>query len=270
MMKNATFAAVMNQEENIFNRTTLLVGNEAMKRISEIRVIIFGIGGVGSWVAEGLVRSGVRNLTIVDSDRISITNVNRQSPATTKTIGRIKVEVMKSRLLDINPQAEVEAIEDIYNEETSVRFHLEEYDYVIDAIDSLSCKAALILHATSLPRHVKFFSSMGAALKIDCSQIRVDEFWNAKGCPLARALRQRFKRTKQLPRRKFKVVYSPEVLPNLGEALEPVGDVEQTVDWNARKAQINGSLVHITAVFGFTIVGEVMKDIYQNFGLKSD
>ena len=136
MMKNATFAAVMNQEENIFNRTTLLVGNEAMKRISEIRVIIFGIGGVGSWVAEGLVRSGVRNLTIVDSDRISITNVNRQSPATTKTIGRIKVEVMKSRLLDINPQAEVEAIEDIYNEETSVRFHLEEFDYVIDAIDS--------------------------------------------------------------------------------------------------------------------------------------
>ena len=111
---------------------------------------------------------------------------------------------------------------------------------------------------------------MGAALKIDCSQIRVDEFWNVKGCPLARALRQRFKRTKQLPRRKFKVVYSPEVLPNLGEALEPVGDVEQTVDWNARKAQINGSLVHITAVFGFTIVGEVMKDIYQNFGLKSD
>ena len=248
-------------QTTIFNRTLRLVGEEAMAAIGRQRVIIFGIGGVGSWVAESLVRSGIVHLTMVDSDRVSITNVNRQCPATTKTIGHVKVEAMKSRLLDINPQAEIEAIEDVYSEETRERFHLEDYDYVIDAIDSLSCKAELILHATSLPSSVKFFSSMGAALKMNPTQIMVDEFWRVKGCPLARALRQRFKRQQTFPRRKFRCVYSPEVLPNLGPAVDVDEAVEQTVDWNARKAQINGTMAHTTAIFGFTLAGLVMQDV---------
>lgn len=233
-----------------------------MERIAHARVIIFGVGGVGSWVAESLVRSGIGHLTLVDSDRISVTNINRQCPATTETVGMVKVEAMKSRLLTINPQADIQAICDVYSEETCDRFLLETYDYVIDAIDSLSCKAALILHATSLPNHVKFFSSMGAALKMDPTQIRVDEFWNVQGCPLARALRQRFKRERTFPSRKFKVVYSPEVLPNLGPVVEVNEEtVVQTIDWNAQKAQINGTMAHTTAIFGFTLAGLVMQSL---------
>jgi tRNA A37 threonylcarbamoyladenosine dehydratase len=155
---------------------------------------------------------------------------------------------MKSRLLDINPQAEVEALEEVYSSDTRDRFHLADYDYIIDAIDSLSCKADLILTATALPAHVRFFSSMGAAMKTDASQIRSDEFWNVKGCPLARALRQHFKRSKTFPRRKFRVVFSPELQPNLGPL-------------PADAAPYNGTLAHTTAIFGFTLAGLVIQDI---------
>ena len=242
----------MKNEANIFDRCERLVGAQAMERIAAARVIIFGIGGVGSWCAESLVRSGIRRLTIVDRDSVDITNVNRQCPATTKTIGEPKVAAMKSRLLDINPQAEVEAIEDVYNDETRDRFHLEGYDYIIDAIDSLSCKADLILTATALPRHIQFFSSMGAALKMDPQKVRTAEFWHVEGCPLARALRQHFKRTKQFPRRKFRVVYSPEILPNRG-ILDP------------ETAPYNGTFAHSTAIFGFTLAGLVIQDILSKF-----
>jgi len=252
----------MKSEHAIFNRTERLVGARGMQAISQAKVIIFGIGGVGSWVAEGLVRSGVGEVTLVDSDRVSITNVNRQCPATTRTVGDVKVEAMKTRLLEINPKVKVEALCDIYSPETRDRIHLEAYDYVIDAIDSLECKMELILHATSLPKHVKFFSSMGAALKMDPTKIRVAEFWKVEGCPLARALRQRMKRERRFPARKFQVVYSPEVLPNLGPLVEVVEDgVEQQVDWNARKAQVNGSLAHVTAIFGFTLAGLVLQEV---------
>ena len=261
------FAAMKPVEHQLFDRTERLVGHEAMERIASARVIIFGVGGVGGWVAESLVRSGVRRLTIVDSDRVEASNVNRQAPATSGTIGVIKVEAMKSRLLDINPQAEVEAIADVYDRAHAASYRLDEYDYVIDAIDSLQCKADLILHATSLPSHVKFFSSMGAALKMDPTQIRVDEFWNAKGCPLARALRQKFKRAKMFPRRKFRVVYSPELLSNRGEG--PADDTSGTnhqvasdaADWHAQKVHVNGTVAHTTAIFGFTLAGLVIQDI---------
>ena len=259
--KRSTFVAEMKSEHAIFNRTESLVGSDGMKAISAAKVIIFGIGGVGSWVAEGLVRSGVVHLTLVDSDRVGITNVNRQCPATVRTIGEVKVEAMKARLLEVNPKVEVEAIEGVYDSTTRDTFGLESYDYVIDAIDSLECKAALILHATSLPKRVKFFSSMGAALKMDPTKIRVSEFWQVEGCPLARALRQRFKRNREFPRRKFQVVFSPEVLPNRGDVLPVEDDVEQQVDWNARKAQVNGTVAHVTAIFGFTLAGLVLQDI---------
>ena len=270
----------MSIEKAILNRTRLLVGEDIMERITATRVIIFGVGGVGSWCAESLVRSGIRELTIVDSDRVCITNVNRQSPATMKTIGMVKVEAMKAKLLDINPKAKIQAIQDIYSADTRETFHLEDYDYIIDAIDSLECKAELIRHATSLPKHVKFFSSMGAALKMDPTQIRVDEFWNVKGCPLARALRQKFKRSQQFPRRKFRVVYSPEVLPNRGTASTcgtaacmcpkaENGPGRQDLlnhEWCSQKAQINGTMAHTTAIFGFTLAGLILQDIYQQTG----
>ena len=176
-------------DQAIFRRAELLLGDEAMGRIAEKRVIIFGVGGVGSWCAESLVRSGIRKLTIVDSDRVCITHINRQLMATTKTVGQAKVDALKERLLSINPSAEITALQQIFTAETAESFHLESYDYIIDAIDSLKDKALLILMATSLPskegdKRRAFFSSMGAALKLDPTRIKIAEFWKVTGVPL--------------------------------------------------------------------------------------
>jgi tRNA A37 threonylcarbamoyladenosine dehydratase len=235
----------MTTDDGIFRRSELLLGDEVMERIAQKRVIIFGVGGVGSWCAEGLVRSGIRQLTIVDSDRVCITNINRQLMATTKTVGQVKVEALKERLLTINPSAEITALQKIFTEESASNFHLEDYDYIIDAIDSLKDKAALILLACQTK--AKFFSSMGAALKLDPTRIQITEFWKVKGDPLARALRNRFKKEKLFPKRKFQCVYSDELLEN-----------KQPIDPDDRG---NGSIVHITAIFGFMLAGLVIKDI---------
>ena len=240
-------------EGAIFRRSELLLGNDAMERIARKRVILFGVGGVGSWCAESLVRSGIRHLTIVDSDRVSITNVNRQLMATTKTVGQVKVEAMKERLLSINPAADITALQQIFTEESAPEFHLEDYDYIIDAIDSLKDKAALILLACQTK--AKFFSSMGAALKLDPTRIQVTEFWKVKGDPLARALRNKFKKEKLFPRRKFQCVYSDELLENRGC---PADEGEEPSPFN--KPQTNGSLAHITAIFGFMLAGLVIQD----------
>ncbi len=232
----------------------MLLGNEAMERIAQKRVIIFGVGGVGSWCAESLVRSGIRQLTIVDSDRVCITNINRQLMATTKTVGQVKVEALKERLLSINPAADITALQKIYTEETAGDFHLEDYDYIIDAIDSLKDKAALILLACQTK--AKFFSSMGAALKLDPTRIQVTEFWKVKGDPLARALRNKFKKEKQFPKRKFQCVYSDELLTNQGTPSD-----EDEVPSPFNKPQTNGSIAHITAIFGFMLAGLVIQDI---------
>lgn len=228
----------INMEKEIFKRAALLAGEERMRRISGLRVIVFGVGGVGSWCAEGLVRSGVERLTIVDSDRVCITNVNRQLEATLSTVGMVKVEAMKERLLAINPGVQIDARQEIFCAETAETFHLEDYDVIIDCIDSLKDKALLIEMATRTK--AKFLSSMGAALKMDPTRVRVAEFWKVQGCPLARALRQRFKRQGRFPARKFKCVFSDEVLPNLGDATED-------------GQRVNGSVVYITAIFGFTL-----------------
>ena len=191
----------MGIERGIFNRAQLLLGSDAMERLGNIRVIIFGVGGVGSWCAESLVRSGISHLTVVDSDRVCITNINRQLMATVKTVGQVKVEALKERLLTINPMAEIDARQQIFSEETADSFCLDSYDYIIDAIDSLKDKRLLIEMACQTK--AVFFSSMGAALKMDPTRIKVAEFWKVEGCPLARALRQRFKRLKRKPARKF-------------------------------------------------------------------
>lgn len=263
----------MGIERALFNRSRLLLGDECMDRLSKAKVIIFGVGGVGSWCAEALVRTGISHLTIVDSDRVCITNVNRQLMADTTTIGMVKVEALKKRLLDINPSAKIEARQEIFSAETAGSFHLDEYDFIIDAIDSLKDKVSLIETATRT--NAKFFSSMGAALKIDPTRIQVAEFWKVKGCPLARALRQRFKKLKRYPAKKFKCVFSDELLENKGAGWELESD-EMVLninnenecsleivksEWDVKKAQINGSLMHITAMFGMTLAGLVINEM---------
>ena len=241
-------------DQAIFRRSELLLGDEAMCHIGEKRVIIFGVGGVGSWCAESLVRSGIKHLTIVDSDRVCITNINRQLMATSKTVGQVKVEALKERLLSINPSAEINALQQIFTAETAESFDIGSYDYIIDAIDSLKDKALLILMATSpflggSEREVKFFSSMGAALKLDPTRIKIAEFWKVQGDPLARALRKRFKRDGQYPKRKFLCVYSDELLENK----KPIDPEDKG----------NGTIAHITAIFGFMLAGLVIQDVVK-------
>lgn len=263
----------MGIEKGILKRSELLLGKDVMANIADTRVIIFGVGGVGSWCAESLVRSGIGHLTIVDSDRVCITNINRQLMATTKTVGHVKVESLKERLLEINPNAEVTALQQIYTADTAESFHIEEYDYIIDAIDSLADKALLITKACKT-RSV-FFSSMGAALKMDPTKIAVAEFWKVKGCPLAAALRRKFKKSHVFPKKKFKCVYSDELLKNKGfnatcgtsacmcpKAEKGPGNPDLVNhEWCSSKAQINGTMAHITAIFGFMIAGLVLQDI---------
>lgn len=243
-------------ESAVFNRARLLLGGDAMAALARIRVIIFGVGGVGSWCAESLVRSGVRHLTIVDSDRVCISNVNRQLMATTATVGEVKVDALKKHLLLINPNAEIEARQQVFCEETVAEFKLEDYDYIVDCIDSLKDKALLIETATRTK--AKFYSSMGAALKLDPTRVKVGEFWSVQGCPLARALRNRFKRSKRFPGKKFTCVYSDELLTNRGADAE-------VLDPDSRKAQINGSLMHVTSLFGITLGGLIIKNTVKDF-----
>lgn len=262
-------------EKAIYNRTTRLLGLNAMEALSQTHVIIVGVGGVGSWCAEGLVRSGITHLTLVDSDRVCITNVNRQLMATVKTVGQVKVEALKNRLLDINPHADIVAIQQIFSEDNHADFHLADYDYIIDAVDSLKDKVSLILHACQSP--AVFFSSMGAALKVDPTQIRVAEFWQVQGCPLAATLRRRFRKLHQFPAHRFYCVYSPEVQPNCGSATTcgtdrclcpkaTQGPGDPTLlnhEWCSTKAQINGTTAHITGIFGLTLSGLVINDVYS-------
>ena len=241
----------------LFARTELLVGSAAMKLIASSKVILFGVGGVGSWCAEALIRSGIMHLTLVDSDRVATANINRQLPATTLTVGELKVEVMKRRLLEINPEAHIVTLPIIYSAETSESFHLEQYDYIIDAIDSLAHKTHLLVTASRTG--ATLFSSMGAALKMDPQQIRVAEFWKVRGCKLASALRQRMKKNEK-PEKPFLCVYSEELLSNRGEEALPDADEHGSF----RKAQTNGTMVQVTAVFGFTLSGLVIQDIVRH------
>lgn len=244
----------MEQNQDIFNRARLLLGNEGMERIASKRVLLFGVGGVGSWCAESLVRTGIMHLTLVDADCVNITNVNRQLMATTQTVGRVKVEALRERLLEINPDAEITPIQKLFTAENAAEFQLDSYDCIIDCIDSLKDKTALIELATHTG--AKFFSSMGAALKIDPTRIRVAEFWDVHGDPLARAIRKKFRKEGRETGKPFLCVFSEELLENRGEPQDPANEI-------VRKACVNGSLAHITAIFGHTLAGLVLQDILQ-------
>jgi tRNA A37 threonylcarbamoyladenosine dehydratase len=262
----------MISSKGIFQRTELLLGKEMMATISQKKVIIMGIGGVGSWCAESLIRSGIHDLTIVDSDRICITNINRQLHATTSTVGQVKTDVLKKRLLEINPFARIKSMQEIYQRQNHEIFVLDQYDYIIDAIDSLSNKVDLIRRATRT--NATLFSSMGASLKIDPTRIKVAEFWDVTGCPLGSKIRKMIKKG-DLPAKKFLCVYSEEMLEPKGSGTTCGTDkclcpkyknADSELDnheWCSSKAVINGTLAHITAIFGFTLAGLLIQDIYN-------
>ncbi len=225
------------ENESFFQRTELLLGADAMRALAKTRVIVVGTGGVGSWCAEALVRTGIGYLTLVDSDLVCLSNVNRQLMATSATIGEPKVTALARRLREINPAADVSAVEGVYSADTASTFRLEEYDFVIDAIDSVADKAHLIRHALSIPS-VTLFSSMGAARRIDPFRIRSTEFWKVQGDGLARALRNHFRKSGEFPARKFTCVWSDE---------PPRADA--------------GTVMHVTAAFGLALASLVVRKI---------
>ena len=233
-----------------FSRVERLVGPSGLSRLGKARVILFGVGGVGGWCAESLVRSGIGHITIVDPDCVDESNINRQLPATSSTVGRPKVEVLKERLADINPGCEIIARRERY--EAGVTWGLDGYDIIIDAIDSLKDKAALILEASAAPG--AFFSSMGAACKIDPTRVRVAEFFSVRGCPLGSALRKKLRQAKTLPAKPFLCVYDDEVLPNLGPEQDP----------GPGKAVANGTLAPVTGIFGFTLAALALQEILKD------
>lgn len=227
-----------------FSRTALLLGDADMDALANARIIVFGTGGVGSWCIEALARCGVGAITIVDSDTVSVSNINRQLVADFTSVGAIKTTVMAQRIINVNPACQVQASACVYNEGTAHLFSLDSYDVVVDAIDSVGPKALLIERATRC-RHARLVSSMGAALKTDIFAITEAEFNNVTGDPLSRALRDRFKRLGTRPARKFRCVYSPQIVRNKQDA-----GTDNTA--NGRK-RVNGTIVTTTAAFGLAL-----------------
>ena len=219
----------------MFTRTIQLLGEEGFRALQNARVILFGVGGVGGWCAEALLRTGIGHLTIVDFDKVDTTNLNRQVVATHENIGQSKVLEMQKRLLSIAPQADIQAIERQYNAETADTFDFTQYDIVVDAIDMVECKALLLYRATQAG--CKVYSSMGAGRKTDPQRIRTAEFWKVQGCPLARALRTKMKKTGLMPAAKIQCVYSEEIS----------GD--------------QGTLAPVVGVFGMTLASMVINDL---------
>lgn len=205
----------------MFTRTIQLIGEEGFAALQRTRVILFGVGGVGGWCAETLLRTGIGHLTLVDFDKVDTTNLNRQIVATAANIGQNKVQEMQKRLLQICPEADVQIIDRQYNSETADSFDLAHYDIVIDAIDMVDCKALLLYNATAAGCQV--YSSMGAGRKLNPQNIRTAEFWKVQGCPLARALRTKMKKTGLLPKSKIQCVYSEEISGDKGTLAPVVG-----------------------------------------------
>ena len=221
----------------MFTRTIQLLGEEEFRALQNANVILFGVGGVGGWCAETLLRTGIGHLTLVDFDRVDTTNLNRQVVATHDNIGQSKVQEMQKRLLSIIPDADVQIIEQQYNAETADSFNLAQYDIVVDAIDMVECKALLLYRATQ--SGCKVYSSMGAGRKTDPQKIRTAEFWKVQGCPLARALRTKIKKAGLIPTSKIQCVYSEEI----------GGD--------------KGTLAPVVGVFGMTLASMVINDLVR-------
>lgn len=237
-----------------FSRTELLLGKDAMDRLAKARVAVFGIGGVGGYVCEALVRSGIRAFDLIDNDTVCMSNLNRQIIATRSTIGKYKTQVMKDRMLDINPEVDVRIYNSFFLPENADDFPWEEYDYIVDAVDTVTAKIALVEKANE--KNIPIISSMGAGNKLDGSAFEVADIYKTQVCPLAKVMRRELKKRGI---KKLKVVYSREL------ALKPITTENETAsekeDAKIRKRAIPGSVAFVPSVAGLIIGGEVIKDI---------
>lgn len=242
-----------------FIRTELVFGSEAIEKLQDSYVAVFGVGGVGGFVVEALARSGVGKFDLIDNDTVCLSNINRQIIATHSTVDRYKVDVMKERILDINPNAEVNVYKCFYLPETSSKFDFTKYDYIVDAIDTITAKIDIIVRAQEAG--VPIMSSMGAGNKIDPTKFVVADIYKTSVCPLAKVMR---KELKARGVKKLKVVYSTEV------ARKPIelgkSEVRTQVDEEhvmPKKRQTPGSTAFVPSVAGLIIAGEVIKDIIE-------
>ena len=234
-----------------FSRTALLIGNDGLEKLKKSKVIVFGVGGVGGYTVEALARSGVGDITVVDDDVISLSNINRQIIATVDTVGKDKVEVIKDRILSINPNCKVTAKKAFYLPENSSEYDFSSYDYIVDAIDTITSKIDLCVNASKC--NTPIISSMGAGNKLDPTAFEVTDIYKTSVCPLAKVMRRELK-TRGI--KALKVVYSKE---------EPIKIADtQGVEIPSGKRQIPGSISFVPSVVGLIIAGEVIKDLIKN------
>jgi tRNA A37 threonylcarbamoyladenosine dehydratase len=244
-----------------FSRTELLIGEAALNKLKQSKVAVFGIGGVGSYTVEGLVRSGVGKLVLIDDDCVCLTNINRQLLATRKTVGKSKVEVMKERILEINPDVEVTTFQKFYMPDTADELIFDDYDYIVDAIDTVTGKIDLIQKAKA--KNIPIISCMGAGNKLDPTKFEVADIYKTSVCPLAKVMR---KELKKRGINSLKVIYSKE-LPIIPKETEGSSCATGCIcpSGTTRKCtirrQIPGSISFVPSVAGLIIAGEVIKDI---------
>lgn len=246
---------------NQFSRTQLLLGESAMQELANKRVAVFGIGGVGGYACEALVRSGIGAFDLIDDDKVCLTNLNRQIIATRKTVGRYKTEVMKERMLEINPNVDVRIHNCFFLPENADKFPFDEYDYIIDAVDTVTAKISIIMKANELG--IPVISSMGAGNKLDPTAFMVADIYKTRVCPLAKVMRRELKKRGV---KKLKVVYSEE------QPTRPIEDMSISCRTNCicppgaehkctERRDIPGSVAFVPSVVGLIIAGEVIKDI---------
>lgn len=246
---------------NQFSRTQLLLGEDAMKKLAGSRVAVFGVGGVGGYVCEALVRSGVGAFDLVDDDKVCLTNLNRQIIATRSTVGKYKTDVMKERMLDINPDVDVRVHKCFFLPENADEFPFEEYDYIVDAVDTVTAKIELVMKAQAL--NIPIISSMGAGNKLDASAFQVADIYKTKVCPLAKVMRRELKKRGV---KKLKVVYSEE------KPTRPIEDMSSSCRNHCicppgakhkctERRDIPGSVAFVPSVVGLIIAGEIVKDL---------
>lgn len=229
-----------------FARTGLLLGEENMQKLEKARVAVFGIGGVGGYVVEALARSGVGTFDLIDNDTVALSNLNRQIIATKDTVGRYKTEVMKERILSVNPEAEIHIHNCFYLPETAQEFQFSDYTYVVDAVDTVTAKIDIIMQAQAAG--VPVISSMGAGNKLDATKLTVTDIYKTTMCPLAKVMRRELKKRGV---KKLKVVYSTE------KAIKPVGEAEE----DTGRRSTPGSISYVPSVAGLLIAGEIIKEL---------
>ena len=236
--------------EGKFSRTEMLVGNDGMKKLNSAKVAIFGLGGVGSFVCEGLARSGIGNFVLVDFDKIDESNINRQLIATVKTIGKYKVDLMKERILEINPDANVETYKEFYMADSEIDIITQDLSYVVDCVDTIMAKIAIVCQCDAID--VPVISSMGTGNKLDPTMFEVADIYETSVCPLARIMKKDFRKRNI---EKLKVVYSKE---------QPINTNDCAINQHDKKYKVKGSVSFVPSVAGLIIASEVIKDITSN------